>query len=266
MVDISFMAILLPAFCGGVLVLISHLILGRQVLSRGIVFMDLAVAQIAAMGSIFAHLMNEMLGVSESQPQETMMNVLETAMPFIFSISGACLISRLSSRAPIELEAMIGCIYILAAACILLALSSDPHGAEHMSDTLGGKILWIQWSSLLTPGLATLVLLASLLIKPQLLTTSMFYPIFAILITLSVELAGVYLVFSTLIMPALAVSGMTGKKSWITGYGLGVAGIGAGLVLSSLLDYPGGASIVVTMAMACIVFRLLVKSPAIVSP
>ncbi|AMO58781.1 hypothetical protein GZ77_17150 [Endozoicomonas montiporae] len=266
MVDISLVTILLPAFCGGALVLISHLILGRQVLNRGIVFMDLAVAQIAAMGSIFAHLMSEILGVSESPSQEAFMNALETAMPFIFSVSGACLISRLSSRTSIELEAMIGCIYILAAACILLVLSSDPHGAEHMSDTLGGKILWIQWSSLVTPGLATLALLAGLLLKPQLLTTNLFYPIFAILITLSVELAGVYLVFSTLIMPALAVSGMTGKKSWITGYGLGVAGIGAGLVLSSLLDYPGGPSIVLTMAMACMMFRWLVRAPATVSP
>ncbi|MET4692224.1 hypothetical protein [Endozoicomonas lisbonensis] len=266
MVDISLVTILLPSFCGGVLILVSHLILGRQVLSRGIVFMDLAVAQIAAMGAVIAHIMNKALGISHNPMQENLKDGLETAMPFIFSIAGACLISKLSRRAPIELEAIIGCIYILAAACILLALASDPHGAEHITDTLGGRLLWIQWSNLQIPGLATMALLAGLLLMPQLLTGRLFYPIFAILITMSVKLSGVYLVFSTLIMPALAVSGMAGMKSWVTGYSLGIIGIGTGLVLSSLLDYPGGASIVVTMAMACALFRMLVKFPATVSP
>ena len=187
-------------------------------------------------------------------------------MPFVFSIAGACLISKLSRRAPIELEAIIGCIYILAAACILLVLASDPHGAEHISDTLGGRLLWIQWSDLQIPGLTTLALLAGLFLMPQLLTGKIFYPIFAILITMSVKLSGVYLVFTTLIMPALAISGMVGIKSWITGYSLGIIGIGTGLMLSSLFDYPGGASIVVMMAVACALFRIFVKSPATVSP
>ncbi|MCW7555439.1 metal ABC transporter permease [Endozoicomonas gorgoniicola] len=266
MVDISLVTILLPSFCGGVLILISHLILGRQVLSRGIVFMDLAVAQIAAMGAVIAHIMNKALESSHSHLQETFKNGLETVMPFVFSIAGACLISKLSRRAAIELEAIIGCIYILAAACILLVLASDPHGAEHISDTLGGRLLWIQWSDLQIPTLATITLLAGLFLMPQLLTGRLFYPVFAIMITMSVKLSGVYLVFTTLIMPALAISGRVGIKSWITGYSLGIIGIGTGLMLSSLFDYPGGASIVVMMAVACALFRVMVKSPATVSP
>ena len=268
MVDINLVSILLPSFFGGVLILLTHLILGRQVLNRGIVFMDLAVAQIAAMGAVIAHLMNNVVIGSHSHSQEAFQDGLEAAMPFLFSIGGACLISRLSRRSPKELEAIIGCIYVLAAAGILMFLASDPYGAEHISDTLGGRILWIQWSNLAIPGLASVALLVGLVLKPDLLRGRLFYPIFAILVTMSVKMTGVYLVFSTLIMPALAVSGMIGVKAWVMGYCLGIAGIGTGLAISSLFDYPGGASIVVTMAMACASFRLVrgVKSPAVVSP
>ena len=264
MVDINLVTILLPSFCSGALILLTHLILGRQVLNRGIVFMDLAVAQIAAMGAVVAHLMNKIV-IGNSSSLSALQDGVEAAMPFLFSIGGACLISMLSRRSPRELEAIIGCIYVLAAAGILILLASDPFGAEHISDTLGGRILWIQWSNLAIPGLVSLLLVAGLLVKPELLKGRMFYPIFAVLVTMSVKLTGVYLVFSTLIMPALAVSGMVGIKAWITGYCLGLAGIGTGLVISSLFDYPGGASIVVTMAMACAFFRLLVRSPAATS-
>ena len=262
MIDFNLLSILMPAFCGGVLILVTHLILGRQVLARGIVFMDLAVAQIAALGAVVAHLLNHTITGTYSLIQDRLHDVLDVAMPYIFSIAGACLISTLSRKSPRELEAIIGCIYVLAAVGILLFLSNDPNGAEHMSTVLGGRILWLQWSSLLTLSVASTSLLIALFFYPGLLKGKLFYPIFAVLVTMSVKLSGVYLVFSTLIMPALAVSALEGIKTWLAGYLLGITGIAGGLVLSSLFDFPGGASIVLAMAIVCTCFRLLIRYPA----
>lgn len=265
MIDPNLLSILLPSFCGSVLILVSHLILGRQILARGIVFMDLAIAQIAALGAVVAHLLSSMVPGFSPCLQEPLHKTLDIVMPFIFSIAGASMVSTLSHHTPKELEAIIGCIYVLAATGILLLLSNDPNGAEHMSTVLGGRVLWLQWSNLAALAAATLMLLITQAIYPQLLQGKLFYPVFAVLVTMSVNLSGVYLVFSTLIMPALAVSGLPGLQGWLVGYSLGVAGIAGGLVFSSLYDYPGGASIVLVMAIACASFRLLAKCPATAS-
>ena len=264
MSDTSLLLILLPSFAGGVLVLSTHLVLGRQVLKRGIVFMDLAMAQIAAMGTVIAHMSSASLSGLCHSATTVFQTKVETLLPFLFSIAGACLISQLTHRAHKELEAMIGCVYVLAATGTLLLVASDPHGAEHITSTLEGRIIWIQWSDLIMPSVVSLILIAGLMFKPSLLNGKAFYPVFAVLVTLSVSLVGVYMVFSTLIMPALAISGIEGKKAWMTGFGLGVLGIAAGLMLSCAYDLPGGASIVVVLAAVCASYRLLVvKYPAV---
>ena len=253
MINADLLTILAPSFAAGLIILSTHVVLGRQVLARGIVFMDLAVAQIAAMGAVIAHLLSHKLANQSLSGQ----NVLSTVLPYLFSVSGAVVIAFLSNRCEKELEAIIGCIYVVAAANILLLLSNDPHGAEQVAKTLNGSILWLSWYELLIPVIVSVFLLAVVLIHRAVLESKLFYPLFAVLVTLSVEMVGVYLVFSSLIMPALAINRMYGKKALIYGYLLGAAGYLAGLMLSSLYDLPGGAAIVLALALTCCFYRMM---------
>ena len=246
--------ILLPPFLTGSLILFTHLILGRQVLKRGIVFIDLAIAQVAALGAVVSHFLFEdnLLMIAES---ETARNVLAFLMPFLFSTVCAVLISQLSRIFSKDLEAIIGCIYVLSATMTIILLSNDPHGTEHMSTTLQGAILWSDWNDFFHTALISTLFIAIVMSYSNCLETRFFYPLFAIMITFSVQLAGVYMVFSSLIMPAIAVSELTGKRALIWGSMLGVSSIAAGLILSALFDTPGGASIIVTLAALCTGFK-----------
>ncbi|WP_252177822.1 metal ABC transporter permease [Endozoicomonas sp. 4G] len=252
MMEWTLIAIMLPALVAGIIVFSTHLVLGRQVLKRGIVFMDLAIAQIAAMGAIVAHILT--MSQAHSHDGAT---ISGTFMPFAFSIGGAGLIAWLAKYAEKELEAIIGCIYVVSAAAITLLMASDPHGAEHISKALNGHILWLGWQDMIVPGLTSLAFLTGIAIRPHILDGRLFYPVFALMVTLSVKMVGVYLVFSSLIMPALAVNQLSGKKALTSGYLTGLAGLVLGLVLSSLYDFPGGATIVVSLAVVCVLFRVL---------
>ncbi|MGI9282752.1 MAG: metal ABC transporter permease [Endozoicomonas sp.] len=255
MMEWDLLSILLPALVAGIIVFSTHLILGWQVLERGIVFMDLAIAQIAAMGAIVAHILSMMHAHSHDSHHGSM--GLGVLMPFLFSIGGAGLIALLAKYAEKELEAIIGCIYVVSAASITLLLASDPHGAEHISRALNGHILWLGWQDMLVPGLVSIAFLVGAAFRPQILNGKLFYPIFALMVTLSVKMVGVYLVFSALIMPALAVNQLSGKKALTLGYLAGLTGLVLGLVLSSLYDFPGGATIVVSLAAVSTVLRVM---------
>ncbi|QSX40362.1 metal ABC transporter permease [Shewanella cyperi] len=244
--DMELLGILLPALAAGVLVISTHVVLGKQVLKRGIIFIDLAIAQVAALGAIVAHL-NEDL---EHLP------FVHMWMPALFALAGAGLIAWLSKRLVGELEAMIGCFYVLAAVAAMLLLSNDPHGAELLKQLMSGQILWVSWEQLLLPALVSVLVLALIAAKPRVLDGAAFYLLFALVITLSVELVGVYLVFSTLILPALALNRYQGRYALALAYGVGLAGYLLGLVLSASLDLPSGAAIVATLALCAFVFRI----------
>ncbi|WOG28133.1 metal ABC transporter permease [Endozoicomonas sp. 8E] len=256
MMEWALFSIMMPALVAGIIVFSTHLVLGRQVLKRGIVFMDLAIAQIAAMGAIVAHILTMTPAHSHGGPHDSSSG-LGALMPFVFSIGGAGLIAWLAKYTEKELEAIIGCIYVVSAASITLLMSSDPHGAEHISKALNGHILWLGWQDMVVPGLASLAFLALTVVRPKILDGSLFYPLFALMVTLSVKMVGVYLVFSALIMPALAVNQLSGKKALTFGYMAGLTGMILGLVLSSLYDFPGGATVVVSLTAVCVLFRVL---------
>ncbi|WP_028766557.1 metal ABC transporter permease [Shewanella fidelis] len=249
MFDLDLLSILLPAFVAGILVLSTHVVLGQQVLKRGIIFIDLAIAQVAALGAIVGHMNHDIEALPFSH----------VWMPAIFAIGGAGFIAWLSKRMADELEAIIGCFYVLAAVAAMLLLSNDPHGAEMLKELMSGQILWVSWSQLVLPACLYISILAALIYKPQLLAGRAFYLIFAIVITLSVELVGVYLVFSSLILPALAVNHYYGRFKLLLAYAVGLVGYIAGLVLSASLDLPSGAAIVSTLALSAIIFRLLLN-------
>ena len=249
MLDFDLLSILLPALGAGMLVLSTHVVLGRQVLKRGIIFIDLAIAQVAALGAIVAHMDHRIEELAYS-------NVW---MPALFALAGAGFIAWLAKRMAGELEAMIGCFYVLSAVAAMLLLSNDPHGAELLKQLMSGQILWVSWQQLAVPAVVYACVLALIYVRPKILDGTGFYLLFALVITLSVELVGVYLVFSTLILPALAMNKYRGNFHLPLAYSVGVVGYVLGLLLSASFDLPSGAAIVATLALSALLFRFVLS-------
>lgn len=228
--------ILSAPLAAGLLVTLTHAPLGIQVLNRGIVFIDLAVAQIAGLGVIFA----DWLGY-EAQ------GVAVQAAALTAALAGALLLNWTEKLWPDVQEAVIGVTFILAANAAILLLAANPHGAEHLKDLLVGQILWVRSAQLPTIALLSTAILAVWFGLRGRMGGSGFYLVFACAVTLSVQLVGLYLVFATLIIPALATRKL--KRGRLAAcYALGAAGYAAGLLLSALTDLPTGPLIVCVMA------------------
>jgi zinc/manganese transport system permease protein len=244
--------ILGPAFLAGLLVLATHVPLGSQVLDRGIVFIDLAIAQIAGLGVICG----DALGLPEG-------GVAVQASAVTAALLGALVLTYTERRAPQQQEALIGVMFILAACAGILVLAGNPHGGEHLKDLLVGQILWVNTTQLLwLAGVTVLLLVALARGWMARLGRYGFYGVFAVAVTASVQVVGVYLVFSSLIIPALATSGYAGKQRLVAGYALGTAGYAIGLALSALLDLPSGAVIVWTLAASGLALAIFRRSSA----
>jgi zinc/manganese transport system permease protein len=236
-------SILWPALIAGLLVTATHVPLGTQVLSRGIVFIYLAIAQIAGLGVIVA----DWLGF-ESQGWAVQASALTAAF------AGALLLTWTDKHWPEVQEAVIGVIFILAASGALIVLASNPHGAEHLKELLVGQILWVNPARLPLVAAAYAVILLAWFMLGERVGRVGFYLLFACAVTVSVQLVGLYLVFTTLIVPALATRRIM-RRRLAAGYALGAAGYALGLVASALTDWPSGPAIVWVMtALAIIVF------------
>ena len=241
--DIS---ILGPACVAGLIVLSTHVPLGKQVLGRGIIFIDLAIAQIAGLRVILA----QYLGIEEHG-----LGVQLAAAAA--ALAGAGLLAWTDRRWPKYQEPLIGTLFVLAATGGLLLLADNPQGGEHLKDLLVGQILWVSYSQLIPAAILSGLLLAVMWLRRGRLTGLPFYGLFALAITASVQLVGVYLVFASLIVPALATVAMRGPGRLAMAYGIGLAGYVAGLVLSAVLDMPSGAMIVWTLAGCGLLAQLL---------
>jgi zinc/manganese transport system permease protein len=234
--DIS---ILGPAFVAGLLVLATHVPLGIQVLSRGIVFIDLAIAQVAGIGVIAAD-------AAGWEPQGWAVQI--AAVPA--ALAGAVLLTYTERRWPDVQEALIGVLFVLASCAGILLLANNPHGGEHLKDLLVGQILWVNARQLLAVALLTAVLLAVWVLFGARLGRVGFYAVFAFAVTASVQLVGVYLVFASLIIPALATRAVQSlRRRRVLAYATGIAAYALGLALSAVADLPSGAVVVITMAM-----------------
>lgn len=240
------LSILGPACIAGLLVLSTHVPLGQQVLARGIIFIDLAIAQVAALGVILAQAM----GVDEHGYG------VEIAAALAALVGGA-LLTWTDRKWPDFQEPIIGTLFVLAATGAVLLLSNNPHGGEHLKDLLVGQILWVSASQLIPVAILSIALLAAMWIWRARLSGILFYGLFALAITASVQLVGVYLVFASLIVPALATTGVEGSRRLVYAYATGIAGYVSGLVLSAVLDLPSGAMIVWTLVGCGIITRLL---------
>ena len=236
-------SILWPAFVAGLIVLATHVPMGIKVLERGIVFIDLAIAQVAGVGIIAADAMGlPVHGVS------VQLIAVGAAM------GGALLLAWTEKRWPESQEALIGILFVLAASIGILLLSHNPHGGEYLKDLLAGQILWVQPAQLVPMALLYALILGIWFSMGKRIGGMTFYLLFAVTVTASVQLVGVYLVFASLIIPALAVLRRAGNRLR-AGYLLGATGYALGLLCSALFDLPTGA-----VTVCCIAFLALVPA------
>lgn len=235
--NLADLTILLPALVAGFLVVFSHVPLGREVVQRGIIFIDLAIAQIAGVGVIAARLLHF------ESPVAIQLFAATAAL------AGALLLAWTDRRMGALQEPLIGVLFVLAATGGLMLLAQDPHGGDALKDMLAGQILWVDtgqlaWSALILVPCGVLWLLAG-----RRLGNLGFYALFAISITTSVQLVGVYLVFATLVIPALAARHWNGPTGLVWAWVMGITGFMAGLFCSLRWDLPAAPLIVWCLAL-----------------
>jgi zinc/manganese transport system permease protein len=242
-------SILWPALVAGVLVAVSHVPLGQQVLRRGIVFIDLAIAQVAALGVIAA-------STAGLELQGWMTQIAAV----LAALLGAMLLTWTERRRPEVQEALIGVLFVLASTAQILLLANDPHGGEQLKDLLAGQILWVSTEQLVRAAILTAVFVVVWFRWRTRFGHTGFYVLFAVMVTMSVQLVGVYLVFTTLIVPALATYRHAANRQLGLGYALAFASYLAGLAASVVTDLPSSAVIVWAMAVLAILLHLTARA------
>ena len=258
----SIFELLLPAFVASLILTGIHAYLGVHVVERGVIFVDLSLAQIAALGTTVAYL----LGYD-----------LHSTAAYLFSLSftflGAAIFafSRVHRKTRIPQEAVIGIVYAVSAAIAILAMSKATSETEHLKEMLVGNILSVTWPELAkTAALYSLVGIFHYVFRRRFLLISMdeqeaerqglnvrfwdflFYMSFGFVVTSSVAIAGVLLVFCFLIVPsvtAMLFASRLGPRLAI-GWTMGALVSAGGVALSFKLDLPTGASIVATFGLA----------------
>jgi zinc/manganese transport system permease protein len=269
--------VLLPAFVASLILTGIHAYLGVHVVERGVIFVDLSLAQIAALGATVAYL----AGYD-----------LHSGMAYFFSLGftflGAAIfaVTHVHQRTRIPQEAIIGIVYAVSAAVAILVMSKATQETEHLKDMLVGNILSVSWSELATTAaLYALIGLFHYLFRKRFLLISMnareaerqglnvrlwdflFYVSFGFVVTSSVAIAGVLLVFCFLIVPSVTAMLFTERLGarLAIGWAMGAAVSAGGVALSYLLDLPTGATIVATFGAALLLVsgaRLLPRAVA----
>jgi len=239
------LSILLPAFIAGLLVTATHVPLGTQVLARGIVFIDLAIAQIASCGVLLA----DRLGF---EPEGIAVQIAA----LVAALGGALLLTWTERKRPEAQEALIGVLFVLASTAQILLLANDPHGGEDLKDLLAGQILWVTPRQLVHAAIVTGIFLLAWFRYRERLGRVGFYVLFAFVVTISVQLVGVYLVFTSLIVPAVATYRYPPRRQLLLGYMLALASYLVGLALSAVVDLPSSAVIVWAMALIAVLVHL----------
>ena len=245
------MSILGPAMLAGCIVLITHIPLGRRVLQRGIIFIDLAIAQIAGMGVIAAGTLFE----ADS-------GVVVQISAFSAALLGAIGLNFSERHWPEVQEAIIGCTFVLAATGSILLLANNPHGSEQLTDLLAGQVLWVTYEQLWVPMIISVILFLLLQYDRTGVDNLIFYLSFSVAVTTSVQLIGVYLVFASLIIPALFTRNLA-VLPLIWAGAIGVAGYAGGLLLSALLDLPASPLIVWMLTICGFLFAFFGKKSSL---
>lgn len=243
MVSVELLDIVAPAIVAGFMIASIHGPLGIEVLRRGIIFIDLAIAQIACLFVVLVDLFTHEGSWA-----------LRQLVAIGAALLAAWFFRTVEKILPKEQEAIIGVCFVLAASGVLLALANHPHGGEAMQDILSGQLLFVSWSDIFA--FAPLYVVAILLwfSWPRMRTGAWFFAIFAVVVTASVQLIGLYVVFASLILPALAVNKIStgrARRSMLCGWFAIVVGIGA----SVWSDLPAGPLLVFVYAATAILLR-----------
>jgi zinc/manganese transport system permease protein len=268
--DLTILPFLAAPFAASLILTGIHAYLGVHVVERGVIFVDLSLAQIAALGAILAML----LPFTGGDPHDPRVYWLSLGFTFI----GAAVFSLVhGQKARVPQEAVIGISYAVASALAVVMLSKSTSEAEHLKDMLVGNILAVTWSQALkTALLYSAVGTFHYVFRRRFLAISMdraravadgisvrlwdflFYASFGFVVTSSVAIAGVLLVFCYLIVPSVAAmmyADRIGSRLAI-GWTMGTAVSVLGMYFSVLLDLPTGATIVCTFGLVLIVMAL----------
>jgi len=256
-------ALMAAPFAASVVLVLIHAYLGGHVLRRGVIFVDLAMAQFAAMGAA----MGLLFGFE-----------LESVPAYFLGLASALSAAGLFAAArrrihSVPQEAIIGIAYVAASAAAILIADRAPHGGEHIKQILVGSILWVSWTEVLKTALiygALGILLGVVHQRLSLVSENptlaaekgqnifawdfLFYSVFAFVVTSSVRIAGVLLVFSILIVPAVfaALSGVRKSLRLPVAWGFGIVMSLIGMLASYFLDLPTGAAVVVVFAIGLV--------------
>jgi zinc/manganese transport system permease protein len=274
---VSVFEVLLPAFVASLILTGIHAYLGVHVVERGVIFVDLSLAQIAALGTTVAYLAGYDLHSSTAYL---------FSLGFTFLGAAIFAMSRVHRRTRIPQEAIIGIVYAVSAGIAILVMSKATQETEHLKDMLVGNILSVSWRELFrTAVLYSLVGFFHYLFRRRFLLISMneseahrqginvrlwdflFYMSFGFVVTSSVAIAGVLLVFCFLIVPsvtAMLFAERLGPRLAI-GWTMGALVSAGGVALSFLLDLPTGATIVGTFGAALLIlagYRRAFRKPA----
>jgi zinc/manganese transport system permease protein len=226
---------------------------GLHVIQRGVIFVDLALAQIAALGATVAFILGAAHG-----------SVTGYAFSLAFTLLGAVIFSvtRLDDS-PVPQEALIGITFVVASAAVILVSSLSAEGTEHLSETMTGTLIWVTWPSVLTMGLSFgLIGLFHYFLRRRMLAITfapetvrrlrtwdfVFFATFGVAITSSVQIAGVLMVFSVLVIPAVIAFFYTRsfRRALLIAWGSGTLAIVLGLAVSFSLDITTGPLLVVS--------------------
>jgi zinc/manganese transport system permease protein len=243
---------LLAPFVMCLLLVGIHCYLGLHVLARGVVFVDLSLAQVASFGATLALLWD---------PEHHSASGYFLALGATFVASAIFALARRFEK-KIPQEALIGITYAFSSAAVVLVIDKLAHGAEHLKEALIGQILWVQWSDvLITLAIYSGVGIVHWVFRAKFIGNSfqgranhwfwdfLFYALFGIVITSSTSIAGVLLVFSFLIVPSVlsAFFAESLSQRLLFGWVLGAIVSFIGMVISYKLDLPVGAVLVVLL-------------------
>ena len=264
----AILTFLLPAIVATLIIAGIHAYLGLHVVERGVIFVDLSLAQIASLGAAIA----VWRGFDPHEPAVYWMSLA-------FTLLGAMIFAMIKGqRAHIPQEAIIGITYAVASAAVILTMSKATGEAEHLRDMLVGNILSVQWPEVwLTAGIYVVIGLFHWIFRRRFLEISMdpggvaargvsvrlwdflFYASFGLVVTRSVAIAGVLLVFCYLIVPSVGAmlwASRIGPRLAI-GWLMGAVVSALGMYFSVLWDLPTGATIVCTFGASLVVMALL---------
>jgi zinc/manganese transport system permease protein len=261
-----------PALVAALILVGIHGYLGIHIIARGVIFVDLALAQVAALGWAAAGLgLGNTVSSFTGLPQTTASYLVGLAATLI--AAGLFSLSRMEDER-VPQEAIIGIVYVVASAVTILLAAQAPRGSEHVEQLLTGSLLWVTWPEILKTAIVYGVLgLVHWMLRHRFLTISLhperaqeerwrvagwdflFYALFGVVVTSSVAIAGVLLVFSFLVIPAVIAflfaktAGRMLTIAWVTG----TAATVVGLWVSYESDLPTGPVVVCAFALALII-------------